>query len=101
MKGLPLFDAAAARDARDAGIERVTVGRDTWLEDVRRWALNRISESGSITSDDVRRAWKLPDGAHYNLWGAVFNDARFRPVGHAHSKIRQGHGNKIRVWGRA
>ena len=96
-----LWDAAEAREARDAGIERVSNGKAVWLEDVRAWALFRIDTRGQVTSDDVRRVWMLPEGASPSLYGAVWRDRRFRAIGSTHSVMKQRHANRIYIWGRA
>ena len=96
---LPLFDYTKARDARDAGIARVVDNKADWLEEVRQWALAYCDSHGTVTADDVRRVYATPAGYHYNVWGGIFTDRRFKWTGRfAHSANVAGHANTIRVW---
>lgn len=91
----------ASREAQKAGIEKVASKHEDWLETVRRWALLHADlYGGAVTANDVRRVWTLPDGAHPNLWGAVFKDRRFKKIGMTESKVVARHAGSIAVWGR-
>lgn len=92
-------DPSAAIAARDAGIAQVSEGKGAWLETVRRWAAAYAEQWGGVTSDDVRRSFTLPPGAHQNTWGAVFRDSRFTVIGRRPSSREDSHAREIKVWG--
>lgn len=86
---------------RDEGIAKASRGDDRklWLEQVRTHAAMLARARGSVTADDIQGSFCLPAGAHQNLWGAVFNDARFVCLGFVLSKRPAAHARAIRKWG--
>lgn len=65
-----LFDAAAARAARDKGMKQAQDNNLTWagcvVEFVRQLPKNWIG-----TGEDIRRSWKGSPPKHPNAWGSV------------------------------
>ena len=94
----PLFDGPALKDR---GIARVSADHAGWLEDARRLALYLADQQGTVTADDLRGRIELPPGAHRNLWGAVWNDPRFKRVGYRKAQHPDAHARVIAVWSRA
>lgn len=90
----------ASREAQKAGIEKVSKYQGEWLRTVRLFALAHIRDHGQVTANDVRKKFDLPDGAHPNLWGAVFKDRRFKKTGWTESQVEGRHASAIAVWGR-
>lgn len=85
---------------RDEGIRRVARGNGQWLENTRQWARDWARAHGQVSSDDLRRHLTLPDGAHDNLWGAVFKGRNLGliPVGRTRNHTATAHARDVRVW---
>ena len=93
-----VFDLAAARAARDDGIDEVTENNHDFLLEARRIAVLIGQQHGTVTMDDVRKVCTVKP-SHPNAWGAVFKDKRFEWTGQYHQSARvQGQGNLQRVW---
>jgi hypothetical protein len=90
----------ASREAQKAGIAQVSSRHGNWLEAVREFAIDWIDLYGQVTANTLRERWDLPDGAHPNLWGAVFKDRRFKRIGTTESRVVGRHASMIAVWGR-
>ena len=67
------------RDLRDAGIARVSIGREDWIAKARNLAVSIAKRSGQVTINDVRRFIDMPDDFHPNTWGAVLRGDTFEP----------------------
>lgn len=74
------------------------IARD-WLADARAHARLYCERHGSVTSDDVREGiGEQPEGISPNVWGTIFVDGSFKPIGHVHSKRPSSNGRMIRRW---
>ena len=86
-------------DLRDEGIDRVSKGRKEWLGRVRAWAWDYARNHGSVSANDLRNNFVLPEGAHPNLWGAVFHGAGLKPEGTTKNKaVASAHSRSVKVW---
>jgi len=75
-------------------------GRAGWLAYARGVAEAIARDKGSVTADDVRAAGvETPPNTSPNIWGSVFNDARFAFLDFAYSARPEAHHNLIRRWG--
>jgi hypothetical protein len=95
MTQIGLFEGRARRDH---GLAKVSQGFGWWLDQARFLAERIAKQKGQVSSDDIHDACPLPDGAHYNLMGAVFKDQRFKPVGYTPSQRPSAHGRIIRIY---
>lgn len=95
-----LFDPPEGRRRRDRGRTRVSAPHAAWLEQTRNLAVRLARAEGSVTTDTLRAHGVVkPEGAHDNLWGAVFADDRFEHRGFVQSRRPQAHARYLRVWG--
>lgn len=96
------LNAQASRQARDAGIAQVQLGRKEWMESAVMHAelFLRQNRGQELRAEQVRYAIqdRLPEPQHLNQWGAVAKalsrHKMWRPVGYAQS---QGVSAKARV----
>ena len=86
------------RDLRDAGIARVSIGREDWIAKARSLAVSIAKRSGQVTINDVRQFIDLPDDFHPNTWGAVLRGDDFEPVGFCQASHPSAHARVIRIY---
>jgi hypothetical protein len=102
MNELPLFDAIASKNARDAGIEQAAQRKKSLLKFARTLAVELAQKNGTVTADDVYKRLieaGIPERAMGNSAGAIFIDGRFEWTGRYHKSTRViGHGNLQRIW---
>lgn len=72
---------SAGQLLRDAGIVRVSCGREDWIAYARAVAVEIAEARGQVTINDVRERIELPDEFPPNVWGAVLRGDAFEPVG--------------------
>lgn len=95
------LDLDQARQLRDEGIRRVTMGSEEFLKKAREIARVFAREAGEVTSDDVRRVLEAEgiEARHPNSWGGVFKHDDFEFTGrYRQSTIVSRHAAIIRVW---
>ena len=86
------------RDLRDAGIARVSIGREDWIAKARDMAVWIAKQSGKVTINDVRQLIDLPDDFHHNTWGAVLRGDAFEPIGYCQATHPSAHARVVRVY---
>lgn len=86
------------RALRDAGIARVSIGREDWIAKARSLAISIAKRSGQVTINDVRQFIDLPDDFHPNTWGAVLRGDTFQPVGYSQATHPSAHARVIRIY---
>ena len=86
------------RDLQDAGIARVSIGREDWIAKARSLAVSIARRSGQVTINDVRQFIDLPDDFHPNTWGAVLRGDAFEPVGFCQATHPSAHARVVRVY---
>lgn len=86
------------RDLRDAGIARVSIGREEWIAKARSTAVAIARRAGQVTINDVRKFIELPDDYHPNTWGAVLRGDAFEPIGFCQATHPSAHARVIRVY---
>lgn len=103
--GLPLFDAVASADARDAGIGLAAspAGRQFWLRDAKETARKLARRKGEISADDVVEFYAENDvdltGVLGNAMGGLFRGAEWEWTGKYIKSARvHAHSNLLRVW---
>jgi hypothetical protein len=85
-------------DLRDAGIARVSIGRDEWIAKARSTAVAIAQRAGQVTINDVRKFIELPDDYHPNTWGAVLRGDAFEPIGFCQATHPSAHARVVRVY---
>lgn len=86
------------RDLRDAGIARVSIGREEWIAKARSTAVAIAKRAGQVTINDVRKFIELPDDYHPNTWGAVLRGDAFEPIGFCQATHPSAHARVVRVY---
>ncbi len=86
------------RDLRDAGIARVSIGREEWIAKARSTAVAIAQRAGQVTINDVRKFIELPDDYHPNTWGAVLRGDAFEPIGFCQATHPSAHARVVRVY---
>lgn len=86
------------RELRDAGINRVSIGREEWISKARDMAVWIAKESGTVTINDIRGVIDLPDDYHPNTWGAIFKIKDFEAVGYCQATHPSAHARVVRVY---
>lgn len=86
------------RDLRDAGIARVSIGREDWIAKARRTAVSIAKRSGCVTINEVRKFIDLPDDFPPSTWGAVLRGDVFEPIGYTQATHAAAHARVIRVY---
>lgn len=86
------------RDLRDAGIARVSIGREKWIAKARSTAIAIARRAGQVTINDVRKFIELPDEYHPNTWGAVLRGDAFEPIGFCQATHPSAHARVVRVY---
>ncbi len=86
------------RDLRDAGIARVSIGREEWIAKARSTAVEIAQRAGQVTINDVRKFIELPDDYHPNTWGAVLRGDAFEPIGFCQATHPSAHARVVRVY---
>jgi hypothetical protein len=86
------------RDLRDAGIARVSIGREEWIAKARSTAVAIAQRAGQVTINDVRKFIELPDEYHPNTWGAVLRGDAFEPIGFCQATHPSAHARVVRVY---
>jgi hypothetical protein len=89
---------SVGRMLRDQGIERVSAGHEQWLAEVRAYAWVIAHAKGVVSINDLRPRFKLPPGAHHNLWGSVFHTSEFRPTGLTQAAHSAAHARTVREY---
>lgn len=85
-------------DLRDAGIARVSIGREEWIAKARGTAIAIARRAGQVTINDVRKFIELPDDYHPNTWGAVLRGDAFEPIGFCQATHPSAHARVVRVY---
>ena len=85
-------------DIRDAGIARVSIGREEWIAKARSTAVAIAQRAGQVTINDVRKFIELPDDYHPNTWGAVLRGDAFEPIGFCQATHPSAHARVVRVY---
>ncbi len=86
------------RDLRDAGIARVSIGREEWIAKARSTAVEIAQRAGQVTINDVRKFIELPDDYHPSTWGAVLRGDAFEPIGFCQATHPSAHARVVRVY---
>jgi hypothetical protein len=86
------------RELRDAGISRVSLGREEWIAKARDMAVWIAKESGTVSINDIRGVIDLPDDYHPNTWGAIFKSKDFEAVGYCQATHPSAHARVVRVY---
>ena len=86
------------RDLRDAGVARVSIGREEWIAKARGTAIAIARRAGQVTINDVRKFIELPDDYHPNTWGAVLRGDAFEPIGFCQATHPSAHARVVRVY---
>lgn len=86
------------RALRDAGIARVSIGREDWIAKARDMAIWIAKQSGQVTINDVRQLIELPEDFHHNTWGAVLRGDAFEPIGYCQATHPSAHARVVRVY---
>jgi len=86
------------RDLRDAGVARVSIGREEWIAKARSTAVAIAQRAGQVTINDVRKFIELPDNYHPNTWGAVLRGDAFEPIGFCQATHPSAHARVVRVY---
>ncbi len=86
------------RDLRDAGIARVSIGREEWIAKARSTAVAIARRAGQVTINDVRKFIELPDDYHPNTWGAVLRGDAFEPIGFCQATHPSAHARVVRIY---
>ena len=73
-KSQDIYDLAAARAARDEGMERVMEGEDEFKIQYAMYVI-KLPRGWQGTGEDIRRAWNGIRPHHVNCWGACCNAA--------------------------
>jgi len=98
----PHFDAAAAQQAKDQGIERAAANKGSLLKLAREIALELAAKHGEVYSDLVMAELikrGIAERAFGNAAGATFIGGQFVWTGRFHKSTRTiGHGNLQRIW---
>lgn len=86
------------RDLRDAGIARVSIGREEWIAKARGTAIAIARRAGQVTINDVRKFIELPDDYHPNTWGAVLRGDAFQAIGFCQATHASAHARVVRIY---
>lgn len=86
------------RDLRNAGIARVSIGREEWIAKARSTAVAIAQRAGQVTINDVRKFIELPDDYHPNTWGAVLRGDAFEPIGFCQATHPSAHARVVRIY---
>jgi hypothetical protein len=73
-KSQDIYDLAAARAARDAGMERVMEGEDEFKIQYAMYVI-KLPHGWQGTAEEIRRTWTGIRPHHVNCWGACCNAA--------------------------
>ena len=85
-------------DLRDAGIARVSIGREECIAKARSTAVAIARRAGQVTINDVRKFIELPDDYYPNTWGAVLRGDAFEPIGFCQATHPSAHARVVRVY---
>jgi hypothetical protein len=69
-----------------------------WLEEARRVGKRICTENIVVTIDDIRRLCPLPEGLPLNLYGKVFQEHSFEPIGRIVSTRPEARGRTVLVF---
>ena len=86
------------QELRDAGINRVSLGREDWIAKARDMAWWIAKQSGQVSINDIRGVIDLPDDYHPSTWGAVFKSKDFEAVGYCQATHPSAHARVVRVY---
>lgn len=90
--------ALTGQTLRDAGIARVSEGKDQWLAEARSNAVTIARIHGTVSINELRQVIELPDGYHPNAWGAVFKVPDLEPCGYTQATHPSAHARVVRVY---
>ena len=94
-----IFDAIAAREAKDRGLTRAS--KNPLLPVAQAIAIELGRKQSLVTADDVQAALMekgYPEGSLGNSAGAIFSKAKWEWIAYTKSKRVIGHGNIISQW---
>jgi hypothetical protein len=86
------------RDLRDAGIARVSIGREEWIAKARGIAILIAKSAGQVTINDVRNLVDMPDDFHPSTWGAVLRGDAFQAIGFCQATHASAHARVVRIY---
>jgi len=86
------------QDLRDAGIARVSIGREEWIAKARGTAIAIARRAGQVTINDVRKFIELPADFHPNTLGAVLRGDAFQAIGFCQATHASAHARVVRVY---
>lgn len=90
--------ALTGQTLRDAGIARVSEGKDQWLAEARSNAVTIARIHGTVSINELRQVIGLPEGYHPNAWGAVFKCPDLEPCGYTQATHPSAHARVVRVY---
>ena len=89
---------STATELKEAGMEKVALNNEEFLDTIRKFASRYATEHGSVTTDDLH---KYADAfgvypKHHNAWGAVFAQKHlWTPIGYQPSERPESHARII------
>jgi hypothetical protein len=86
------------RALRDAGIARVSIGREEWIAKARSTAVAIAQRAGQVTINDVRNLIDMPDDFHPSTWGAVLRGDAFQAIGFCQATHASAHARVVRIY---
>lgn len=93
-----MSDISVGRALRDSQLALFELGYSAFLELCRDEAAKIATQRGQVSINDVREVVELPWNVSPNVFGAVFKDRRFVPVGFAQASHPGAHARVIRVY---
>ena len=100
MRHNSLFDLAAGRKKRDAGVASAAAHSPVFLAEMRDYAYRHAMLYGMVHIDDLRAYASLNglEPEHPNAWGAVMRSSLFEVGGYRPSRLTSNHGRRCIVW---
>lgn len=99
---LPLFDAVASQEAKEAGMAQAADNKASLLKYARELAVNLAKAKGEISADDVQKALTtkgISIHALGNASGSLFAGKQWEWTGRRIKSIRRhAHANEIKTW---
>jgi len=86
------------RDLRDNQLALFAVRDAEFLRRCRELAVLLAKQDGQVSINEVRSYLVPPDGVSPSVFGAVFRDRRFKPVGYTQATHPEAHARAIRVY---
>lgn len=87
-----------ARALRDSQLALFAVRDAEFLGRCRELAVLLAKQDGQVSINEIRNYLVPPDGVSPSVFGAVFKDRRFRPVGYTQATHPEAHARAIRVY---